>query len=145
MWSQPPGTGKTRTLMSLVWILTVVGNYKHITIRCPSLVLLDQDRFALKEIQAAAASRGTKVVFQRGHSNLGKPDTIELVDEADSLVIDDNTYVEKRHSVGQLIGFTATPLKADENASERHLLDVLNIHVHDSCIPDMLNLTQEDL
>ena len=41
VWSQPSGTGKTRTLMSLVWILTVVGDYKHITVRCPSLLLLE--------------------------------------------------------------------------------------------------------
>ena len=28
VWSQPPGTGKTRTLISLVYILSSLGGYK---------------------------------------------------------------------------------------------------------------------
>ena len=47
VWSQPPGTGKTRTLVSLVYLLSTLKQQKHITIRCPSKVLLDQDQFAL--------------------------------------------------------------------------------------------------
>ena len=67
------------------------------------------------------------------------------MDECDSLVLDEPKYFEKRHSVGQMIGFTATPLKADAHASDKHLLDSYGIHIHDSCIPDMLNMTQQDL
>ena len=67
------------------------------------------------------------------------------MDECDSLVLDEPKYFEKRHSVGQMIGFTATPLKADAHASDKHLLDTLNIFVHDSCIPAMASLTEEDL
>ena len=58
--------------MALVWILTVIGKYKEITIRCPSVLLLEQDKFALKEIQEAAKTKGTKVVFQKGLYCLGK-------------------------------------------------------------------------
>ena len=53
VWSQPPGTGKTRTLVSLVYLLSTLNKQKHITIRCPSKILLDQDQFALEEIKAA--------------------------------------------------------------------------------------------
>ena len=41
VWSQPPGTGKTRTLMALVYILSAIKKIPHITIRCPSKILLE--------------------------------------------------------------------------------------------------------
>ena len=49
--------------MALVWILTVMGKHKEIVIRCPSVLLLEQDKFALREIQEAAKTKGTKVIF----------------------------------------------------------------------------------
>ena len=58
--------------MALAWILTVVGKHKEIIIRCPNKLLLEQDRFAMKEIQEAAKTKGTKVVFQKGLYCLGK-------------------------------------------------------------------------
>ena len=44
-----------------------------------------------------------------------------------------------------MVGFTATPLKEEAHASDKHLLDMYNIFVHDSCIPGMMNPGQEDL
>ena len=43
VWSQPPGTGKTRTLISLVYILANLGGHKDITVRCPGKHILWQD------------------------------------------------------------------------------------------------------
>ena len=99
----------------------------------------------MKEIQEAAKTKGTKVVFQKGIYALGKTNAIELVDECDSLLLDEPKYIDKRHSIGQMIGFTATPLLAAAHASDQHLLNTLNICVHDSGIPAMASLAQEDL
>ena len=65
VWSQPPGTGKTRTLVSLVYLLSTLDRAPHVTIRCPSRVLMEQDEFALEEIKAAV--RGvTTIKFRTG-------------------------------------------------------------------------------
>ena len=59
IWSQPPGTGKTRTLVSLAYILCVIGDAKDITLRCTSKLLLTQDVDAFEEIKVALKSKGT--------------------------------------------------------------------------------------
>ena len=70
IWSQPPGTGKTRTLMSLVYILSTIGKYPNINVRCHSRLLLDQDKFALEEIKGVVRA-DTKVRFCLGTKDLG--------------------------------------------------------------------------
>ena len=43
LMSQPPGTGKTRTLVSLAYIMASLGGYKDITLRFTSKLTLQQD------------------------------------------------------------------------------------------------------
>ena len=80
--------------------------------------------------------KGTALRYAYGVKDLAKrEDTIELVDECDALVLDTDTFIEKRDAVGTMIGLTATPLKGIEHSSEEHLVNILGIHIHNSRIP----------
>ena len=142
VWSQPPGTGKTRTLMALVYILSTLGKVPDITIRCPNKLLMDQDQFALDEIKAAV-KRDTTVRFATGAIGLGKEGTVEVVDECDALIFDGDKFLKARKNIATFIGLTATPIKDTDHSSEKTLVTTLGIRVHDSAIPAMGHLSQD--
>ena len=142
VWSQPPGTGKTRTLMSLVYILSTVDKCADITVRCPNRLLHDQDSSALEEIKAAVKA-DTTVRFATGGHNLGREGTIEIVDECDALIFDSKAFVCAHKNVGALIGLTATPLKGTTHSSEKELIAALGVQVHDSAIPALGELPRD--
>ena len=80
----------------------------------------------------------TAIQYRIGTPKLGAiEDTIEIIDECDSMMIDDTSFAEAHHKVGTLIGFTATPLKGSKVSSEKELLDTMGLEVHDSAIPAM--------
>ena len=137
VWSQPPGTGKTRTLVSLVYLLATLDQVPHITVRSWNNILLKQDQFALEEIRATVGGR-TVISFRTANAHLGvKEDTIEVIDECDAIILDEDKFAEQHHNIGTLIGFTATPLKSTKHSSEKEYLSALGIKVYDSAIPPM--------
>lgn len=70
-------------------------------------------------------------------------DTIEIIDEADAILLDEDKFASQHHKVGTLIGLTATPLKGTKHSSEKELLTALGIEVHDSAIPAMGSLPED--
>ena len=137
VWSQPPGTGKTRTLISLVYILANLGGHKDITVRCPGKHILVQDEEALAELAEAVKAAGTRIRLATGVQNLGSFNAIELIDECDTVILDNERFDQLRLTVGNMVGFTATPLKDAHHSSEKDLVAALGIHVHDSHVPAM--------
>ena len=142
VWSQPPGTGKTRTLVSLVYILSTIGNAPDITVRCPSKLLLEQDQFALEEVKAAV--KGDSIVrFSLGANKLGREGTIEIIDECDELILDGDKFAKAHKNIATFIGLTATPIKGTTHSSEKELMTALGIQVHDSAIPVMGHISED--
>ena len=144
VWSQPPGTGKTRTLVSLAYIMASLGGYKDITLRFTSKLTLQQDEQMLAELAESVKANGTRIRLMTGVQCLGKYDTVELIDECDTLILDNDQYDELRHRLGAFIGLTATPLKDGQHSSEKALVTALGISVHDSFIPAMGSLAEAE-
>ena len=146
VWSQPPGTGKTRTLVSLAYIMSSLGGYKDITLRFTSKLTLQQDRQMLAELAESVKANGTRIRLMTGVKGLGlgQHDTVELIDECDMLILDNDQYDELRHRLGAFIGLTATPLKDGQHSSEKALVTALGISVHDSFIPAMGSLAEAE-
>ena len=138
IWSQPPGTGKTRTLLSLIYLLAVNGEHKDIVVRFSSKLLYLQDRKAFKDMQAYV-QKCANVHLEVGFKNV-RPGSIELYDEADSLILDDPRFDEHARQVGSVIGLTATPLNAVVS-QEKSLLSHLGFTIKDSRIPPMSDET----
>ena len=142
VWSQPPGTGKTRTLAALVYVMASLGGYKDITIRCPGKHILEQDKEVLAELAEAVKAAGTVVRLRCGVQGLGQLDTVELIDECDTFILDNDRFDQLRHGLGAFIGLTATPLKDGPHSTEADLVAALGIHIHDSLVPPMCSLEQ---
>ena len=93
VWSQPSGTGKTRTLSALIFILASLGKYKNISVRFANILLKRQDEPDFNNIKAVARYVGAEVTYKFGVNYLGKDeDMIELVDDCDSLILDGDKF-----------------------------------------------------
>ena len=91
----------------------------------------------LAELVEAVKAAGTKIRLATGVKNLGGFNAIELIDECDTVILDNERFDQLRLTVGSMVGFTATPLKDGHHSSEKDLVTALGIHVHDSHVPAM--------
>ena len=141
VWSQPSGTGKTRTLSALIFILASLGKYKNISVRFANILLKRQDEPDFNNIKAVAKYEGAEVTYKFGAKNLGKgEDAIELIDDCDSLILDGDKFDHINDEIGTIIGLTSAALGNSDHSNERNLLQSLGFYLHDSCIQAMSDI-----
>ena len=144
IWQQPPGTGKTRTLLCLIFLMANHGDGNDIVVRFSNKILLEQDKRAFLDMQSYV-ERKAKVHLNVGFHNAGRKNGanyVELYDEVDSLGLEDGKFDVHNETVANIIGLTATPIKDGLVTLEKQLLNHIGFNIKDSHIPPMSgNLT----
>ena len=112
MWRQPAGTGKLRTLLSMIYLFTQIRNEKHFTVYFANQEQIEADwpSFHELQLQLNLIYPGTKIVARSAKRLLRSPTrTVNFVDEADYFLIDAKEF--KVSEDDELIGLTATTFK----------------------------------
>ena len=145
---QPPGTGKTRTILSYVYLYAQQHTDAKISVHFPNFLLKKQDEGAY-DILSRILPEATQLSLVPGAFHLAK-DHVHVLDEADHFLLDTATFDVTREAGWRVFGLTATPIKR-EISMEEHLLDLLGYRLTDSCIQpvhgkvgDLLRITAEE-
>ena len=146
--TQPPGTGKTRTILSYVYLYAQQHPDAKITVHFPNLTLKKQDEPAY-DILSRILPETTQLSLVPGAFYLAK-DHVHVLDEADHFLLDDNVFDQTEGAGWRVFGLTATPIKR-EISMEKKLLYRLGYQLTDSCIQpvhgrvaDLLPITAEE-
>ena len=129
--TQPPGTGKTRTILSYVYLYAQQHPDAKITVHFPNLTLKKQDEPAY-DILSRILPETTQLSLVPGAFYLAK-DHVHVLDEADHFLLDDNVFDQTEGAGWRVFGLTATPIKR-EVSMEKKLLYRLGYRLTDSCI-----------
>ena len=128
---QPPGTGKTRTILSYVYLYAQQHNDAKISVHFPNLALKKQDEAAY-EILDRIIPETTTLNLVPGAFCVQK-DQVHVLDEADHFLLDGSDFDGSHDPGWRVFGLTATPIKR-ANGMEEKLLDLLGYRITDSCI-----------
>ena len=129
---QPPGTGKTRTILSYVYLYAQQQADAKISVHFPNLTLKKQDEAAY-DILSRILPEATQLSLVPGAFNLEKEDHVHVLDEADHFLLDCDDFDKTGEAGWRVFGLTATPIKR-EGSMEEKLLDRLGYRLTDSCI-----------
>ena len=129
---QPPGTGKTRTLIAYIYLYAQRHADASICLRFPSLTLKQQDEPAY-DILTRILPAGTRLQLEVGVKNLLSTDWVQVLDEADHFLLDADDFDKTRNAGWRVFGLTATPIKR-EGSMEEQLMDLLGYQRTESCI-----------
>ena len=112
IWSQPPGTGKSRSKLATVYCLAKVHKHKKFTIFYPTQLLLDTDSSAWANLVTHLNVTVERIVV-RAVDKIS-PTSVVIFDEGDYALFDCFDWLSQKikfPSVKTIIAFTATTKK----------------------------------
>ena len=128
----PAGTGKTRVILCLIYLLVQESQYKSIIVRFPTAFLKQQDEQAYKNL-LTFLPKDARVWLEVGFRHHASSMCTQILDEADFHILDKSDYYDKFGPDWNIIGFTASPVKQKDSV-EDHLLKTIGFHIVDSLI-----------
>ena len=147
VWDQPAGTGKSRTLASMVYAFYKLANKTKFNVYFANQEQIDNDQDLFSELNRHlnSVNREVKIDFMHKDTFANKSpteDALNLIDEADYFLLDVEAF--KVGPKGQFVGMTATPLKKGQITLERKYLEQkLGVRVCDSLIQSLIKTNIE--
>ena len=118
VFSQPAGTGKTRTIMSFIYMRAVLHSGPvHFVVRFVNKQLQDQDSAAYDILNAILPSNA-KLERRVGYKDWLSEGRVQILDEADHFLLDGAGLDGQLHKHLSVFGVTATPLKSKSECLE---------------------------
>ena len=135
VWNQPAGTGKSRTLISLIYAFYKLTNKSKFNVYFANQEQIDCDKRIFDELNRHLNGQGREVTISFNNkdtfTNSGDDSVLNLLDEADYFLLDLGSFKVKTSA--QFVGMTATPLKhGDVTMESRYLKEQLEVTIFDT-------------
>ena len=135
VWNQPAGTGKSRTLISLIYAFYKLTNKSKFNVYFANQEQIDCDKRIFDELNRHLNGQGREVTISFNNkdtfTNSGDDSVLNLLDEADYFLLDLGSFKVKPSA--QFVGMTATPLKhGDVTMESRYLKEQLEVTIFDT-------------
>ena len=135
VWNQPAGTGKSRTLISLIYAFYKLTNKSKFNVYFANQEQIDCDKRIFDELNRHLNSQGREVTISFNNkdtfTNSGDDSVLNLLDEADYFLLDLGSFKVSQRA--QFVGMTATPLKhGDVTMESRYLKEQLEVTIFDT-------------
>ena len=142
VWDQPAGTGKSRTLASMIYAFHKLADKRKFNVYFANKEQIenDQDLFSELNRHLNSGSREVTITFLNKdtfNNRSNGDDYLNLIDEADYFLLDLKDF--KVNPGSEFVGMTATPLKEGSSTMERKYLEAkLHVRVCDTLIKSLI-------
>ena len=147
MWKQPAGTGKSRTLLSMIYLFATMMDEKHFTVYFANKEQTESDWRYYEELLLQLKTRDpTLRIIPKNAKTLakGQTRTVNLIDEADYFLIDLKDF--KVGGSDEFIGLTATTFKEGSTTVEKTYIErKLQVKIFDSQIDALIDTAAEPI
>ena len=135
VWNQPAGTGKSRTLISMIYAFYKLTNKSKFNVYFANQEQIDCDKHIFDELNRHLNSQGREVsiniINKDTFTNSNDDALLSLLDEADYFLLDVAKFRVNQRA--QFVGMTATPLKhGDVTMESRYLKEQLEVSIFDT-------------